>query len=81
MKEVKIFGCFVWKVPHPIDIGKLEIAPLEDWELIYQVTGDAQFTLDKCKELYRQFGPKVDGPVVVGVAKGNTIELDIMEVK
>ena len=39
MKGAKIFGCFVWKVPHPIDIGKLEIAPLEDWELIYQVTG------------------------------------------
>jgi len=82
MKTVtpQVYGCYVWKVPGKVDIDKLDTVPLPNWQLIYRVTGDDTFTLDKCKELYQRYGPSAD-KVVIGCAKGDKIEVEYMEVR
>ena len=72
----------MWKVAGKVDIDKLDVVPQAGWELIFRVTGDDKFTLDRCKDLYQRYGPQPKpAHVVIGCAKGDKIEVEYMEVR
>ena len=68
---MKIYGCYVWRVRERVEIDKLEVVPQYDWRLVYFAPGKR--SLAECVHMSLM---NVTGKVVVGVGKGDKMEVE-----